>query len=174
MNVTLTGFMGAGKSSTGKRLAGLLGLPFIDTDSIIEQRHGPIAHIFAETGETEFRRIEREVIEEASRSGPVIIAVGGGAVLDAHNRRQLRRCGYIVHLAISPGAVWRRVGGRKHRPLLGDTPSLETIRSLMDRRAAAYADCDLEIRVDRRSPVQAARIIARWYGDKSASEATVL
>jgi shikimate kinase len=168
VNVVLTGFMGAGKTSTGKRLAGLLGLPFIDTDVEIERRHGAIAAIFTTQGEAAFRRIESAVIAEAVGTGPAVVAVGGGAVLDEQNRKLLRRLGYIVHLAISPRSALRRTSGRRRRPLLGETPGLESVSSLLARRATAYADCDLEIAVDRQTPLETARIIARWYHDKQS------
>jgi shikimate kinase len=100
MNIALTGFMGAGKTTTGRRLARLLDLAFIDTDAEIERRHGPISDIFKVQGETEFRKIEATLIADLSRAGPHVMAVGGGAVLDAQNRHALRQGGVIVHLAI--------------------------------------------------------------------------
>ena len=163
MNVALTGFMGAGKSTAGRRLARLLAIPFIDTDAEIEKEHGPIAAIFERQGESEFRRYEREAIERISRSGPVVLAVGGGAVLDAGNRRMLRRDGCIVNLTLKPETAYRRVAHRTHRPLLGATPTLETIREIMQSRAAAYADNDLSVAVDTKTPSAVAHIIARWY-----------
>src|SRR5579864_4278223 len=99
MNVALTGFMGAGKTTTGKRLSRLLGMDFIDTDAEIARRHGPIKEIFAMQGEQAFRRFEAAVIEEVVKAGPLVLAVGGGAVLDADNRKRLRNSGFIVHLA---------------------------------------------------------------------------
>jgi shikimate kinase len=166
MNVVLTGFMGAGKSSTGRRLAKLLQLPFVDTDAEIERRHGPVAEIFSSQGEAAFRRIESDVIAEASAGGPAVVAVGGGAVLDAANRAKLRSSSYIVHLAISARSAHRRVSGRRVRPLLGAQPRFESVAALLESRRAAYADCDLTLHVDHRTPAEAAKIIARWYGDK--------
>jgi len=166
MNLALTGFMGAGKTTTGRRLARLLGIAFIDTDAEIERRHGPISDIFKDHGETEFRKIEAAVIADLSRAGPHVLAVGGGAVLNAQNRRELRLGGVIVHLAVSAQSAWRRVSHRHHRPLLGEQPSLARVTALLEARAAAYADCDLTVRVDHRTPLGTARIIARWYDDE--------
>jgi shikimate kinase len=166
MNLALTGFMGAGKTTTGRRLARILGMAFIDTDAEIERRHGPISDIFKVQGEPEFRKIETALLAELSQAGPHVMAVGGGAVLDARNRQELRRGGVIVHLAVSPQSAWRRVSHRRHRPLLGEQPSLVTVTALLEARATAYADCDLTLRVDHRTPLGAARIIARWYEDE--------
>ena len=163
MNVALTGFMGAGKTTTGRRLARLLQLAFVDTDEEIERRHGAIGEIFASQGEASFRRLEAAVIAEFARAGPHVVAIGGGGVLDPINRQRLRRNGVIVHLAISAPSAWQRVSRRRHRPLLGERPDLATVTALLNARAAAYADCDLTIRVDHRTPLSTARIIARWY-----------
>ncbi len=174
MNVALTGFMGAGKTTTGRRLAKLLGLAFVDSDAELERLHGPISEIFNTRGEHEFRRLETNLIGRLSGAGPHIIAVGGGAVLDPANRQLLRRHGVIVHLAVSPTSAWRRVAHRKHRPLLGEHPDLAQVSALLASRAAAYADCDLTVRVDRRSPLGAARIIARWYEDQTGRKPSQL
>jgi len=171
MNVALTGFMGAGKTSTGRALARLLRVPFVDTDAEIERRHGPIPELFARHGEAHFRRCEAEVIAEYAAAQASVIAVGGGAVLEEANRRKLRERGVIVHLAVTPQTAYRRVLRRRHRPLLGPVPQLDAVRSLLSARAAAYADNDLTIHVDHRRPEAAARIIARWVNDRSGAAA---
>jgi shikimate kinase len=168
VNIAITGFMGAGKSTTGRRLAKLLGIPFVDTDAEIERAHGPITDIFSREGETQFRRYEAEVIERLSSDGPHVVAVGGGAVIDPANRAMLRRGGYIVNLALRPETAHKRVAHRSHRPLLGPAPSLEGLRALMQSRSAAYADNDLSIAVDSRTPQAVAHIIARWYRKRLA------
>ena len=116
MNVALTGFMGAGKSTTGRRLARILGIAFVDSDAELERIHGPIASIFSSRGALEFRRLETEMVERLSALGPRVIALGGGAVLEPANRRLLRHKGVIVHLKVSPATAWRRVAHRRHRP----------------------------------------------------------
>jgi len=166
MNVSLTGFMGAGKTSTGRSLARLLRLPFVDVDAEIQRRHGTISAIFEQQGEAVFRLYESAVIAECAASGPRVIAVGGGAVTSEDNRRHLRVNGVIVYLAVSPETAFRRVVRRQHRPLLGSQPDLGTVRRLLEEREAAYADNDLTIHVDRKTPAIAAKIIARWYGDR--------
>lgn len=171
MNVAITGFMGAGKSTAGKRLARLLHVPFVDTDTEIERAHGRIAEIFEREGEMQFRCYESEVIDQLSGPGPRVIAVGGGAVVDAANRRALRRYGVIVNLALKPETAYRRVSHRSHRPLLGAAPSVETIRSIMCERAEAYADNDLSIAVDSKTPLAIAHIIARWVRRRAPQSA---
>lgn len=163
MNVTITGFMGAGKTTAGRRLARLLGIPFADSDAEIERAYGPIAQIFETEGESAFRGREAETIARLCAGGPIVLAVGGGAVLDPANRAVMRRDGCIVNLALKAETAFARVAHRTHRPVLGAAPSLERIRELMTERAAAYADNDLSISVDARSPSAVAHIIARWY-----------
>jgi shikimate kinase len=163
--------MGAGKSTTGRRLAKLLQLPFVDTDAEIERRYGPVSQIFSTLGEAAFRRMESAIIAEASAGGPAVVAVGGGAMLDPANRATLRQTSYIVHLAISARSAYRRVSRRQHRPLLGEKPEFEKVAALLESRSQAYADCDLTLHVDRRNPAETAKIIARWYGDKQSEAA---
>lgn len=173
VNVTITGFMGAGKSTAGRRLARLLRIPFVDSDVEIERAYGPIAEIFERDGEAVFRARESETIARLCDEGPHVLAVGGGAVLDPANRAVMRRNGCIVNLALKPETAYSRVAHRTHRPLLGAVPTLETIRALMAERAPAYADNDLSIAVDARSPSAIAHIIAKWYRRKTAAEEAV-
>lgn len=164
--------MGAGKTTTGRRLARILQLRFIDLDEEIARRHGPIPAIFETEGEAVFRRYESVVLGEISTQGPLVLAVGGGAVLNDENRKRMREHGVIVHLSVTPSTALRRVARRKHRPLLGDRPDLVRIQSLLAARADAYADNDLAIRVDTKSPLTTARFIARWYLDMQKIAAT--
>ena len=173
VNVTITGFMGAGKTTAGRRLARLLGIPFADSDAEIERAYGPIAQIFATEGEAVFRERESETIARLCSGGPLVLAVGGGAVLDPANRVAMRRDGCIVNLALKPETAYSRVAHRTHRPVLGSSVELERIRELMAERAAAYADNDLSISVDARSPSAIAHIIARWYRRRIEDSAAV-
>ena len=138
-------------------------MPFVDTDAVIEEAHGSIAEIFRREGEAQFRRYESEAIAKLSRSGPMVIAVGGGAIVEPANRAALRSNGCIVNLAIKPETAFRRVAHRSHRPLLGAAPSVDTIARIMREREEAYADNDLSISVDSKSVSAVAHIIARWY-----------
>lgn len=166
MNVVLTGFMGAGKSTIGRRLARILGLPFIDTDAEITRTHGRIADIFSHEGEATFRAYERSQLEALAQREPAVVAVGGGAVVDPENRALLRRDGVIVHLTISAETAHARIVRRAHRPLLGAASSIAAVRALLAERARAYADNDFTIDVERRTAGAVAETIARWYRER--------
>ncbi|MDQ6780550.1 MAG: hypothetical protein M3Z37_05275, partial [Candidatus Eremiobacteraeota bacterium] len=134
--------------------------------------HGPIVDIFAQQGETAFRRFESAVLTKLMRGPAAVIAVGGGAVLEEKNRFRLRDKGYIVHLAVLPQTVVRRVAHRRHRPLLGPHPDSVSIQAILAARESAYADHDFRVQVDHRSPLGVARIIARWYNDRMSGVAS--
>jgi shikimate kinase len=169
MNLWLTGFMGAGKTTTGRRLARILRLPFADTDAEVEREHGPIAAIFESDGESRFRALESGVIDRLAKGGAAVVAVGGGAIVSAENRAAMRESGRIVHLSISAGGAHARVAHRSHRPLLGATPDLQTIEQVMSARVDAYADCDFCVTVDGRNPAAVAHVIARWFRHGAAT-----
>lgn len=155
--------MGAGKTTTARRLAKLLALPALDLDSEIELLHGPIGALFAAAGESSFRDIESRVLAQVLSAGPAVVALGGGAVIKEDNRKMIREYGAIVHLEVSAESALARVAHRVHRPMLGAVPSLERIQALLDERAAAYADHDFRVRVDGKTSLSVAHIIARWY-----------
>ena len=147
MNITLTGFMGAGKTAVGKRLAKRLGWTFVDLDERIAARTGkPIAQIFSEHSEAVFRRLERREVKRVIRGDQHVIATGGGAFLDPENRRLLKAIGPVVCLTAHPKTILERVKPTlATRPLLAAEPSLARIQQLMEQRAPAYAKADLTI-----------------------------
>ncbi|MFW6005891.1 MAG: shikimate kinase [Candidatus Bipolaricaulota bacterium] len=119
MKVYLIGFMGAGKSTVAPILADKLGIEWVDTDDLIEEKIGlSIPEIFEYYGEERFRELERETIEEVSRTGPKVVAVGGGAPMDEKNWRRMKSTGEVVYLEIGPEEVLDRVGSDGNRPLL--------------------------------------------------------
>ena len=137
MKVILIGFRGTGKTSVGRILAARLGLPFYDTDALIEQRAGmPIPEIFRRAGEAHFRALEREVVASL-RDVEGVIGTGGGAVCDPTNVADLRRHGRIYLLTAPPGVIHERIAG-SNRPGLTDLPPEEEVRTLFLRRKEAY------------------------------------
>ena len=148
MNITLTGFMGTGKTAVGKRLAKQLGWRFVDIDGLIVERAGmPVTKIFAEHGEAVFRRLEERTIRRVVRSHEQVIATGGGAFANPANRRVLRAVGPVICLTAAPQVILQRVSPTlASRPLLANAPSpLARIEQLMNQRASAYAHADLLI-----------------------------
>ena len=149
--ITLTGFMFSGKSSVGRKLAGRLGLKFVDLDSEIVRAAGsPIEKIFAEQGESEFRRLEREAVERVLPRPGQVVAVGGGAVIDPINLEIIRKHSYIIWLKVSVQTVlerWKESRGRR-RPLLQvEDPEQQIIR-LLTERSKFYSRCDFSIESD--------------------------
>jgi shikimate kinase len=115
--IVLMGFMGTGKSEVGRRLAQRLGRAFVDTDQLVEERAGKrVAAIFADDGEAAFRTLERTAVADAAARGGAVIAVGGGAVLDAENVRRLREAGVLVHLTARPEAILQRIAPPPRAP----------------------------------------------------------
>ncbi len=140
-NLVLTGFMGTGKTTVGYQLAQKLGMEFVDTDEMIESRHGPISRIFAERGEGEFRAIEREVARELGAKTGLVIATGGRMILDPENFKSLSRNGRIFCLVATPEEIHHRVMSdetRRDRPLLQVEDPRERIIELLSERQGEY------------------------------------
>jgi shikimate kinase/3-dehydroquinate synthase len=114
-HIAIAGFMGAGKSTVGARVAEVTARPFVDLDALIEKRHVPIPELFAR-GEAEFRRIEEETLAEVLAGTESVIALGGGAVLSPLNRERLRTRAFTVYLDVDLETAWARVRGTG-RPL---------------------------------------------------------
>jgi shikimate kinase len=151
-NIFLIGPMGSGKSAVGRQLARLLRLSFHDSDTDIEAKTGvDIAFIFEKEGETGFRLRERESIDRLTRLEGVVIATGGGAVIDPDNRRALAERGVVVYLETSVDQQLERTRHGKHRPLLNDTDPRTKLRELMRQRALLYREiADLTVSTDGR------------------------
>jgi shikimate kinase len=151
-NVFLIGPMGSGKSAVGRQLARVLRFSFHDSDADIEARTGvDIAFIFEKEGEAGFRLRERESIERLTRLDGVVIATGGGAVIDGDNRRLLAERGSVVYLETSIGQQLERTRHGRHRPLLNDTDPKEKLAELMRHRALLYAEiADITVSTDGR------------------------
>ncbi len=145
-NIILTGFMGTGKSSVGKLLAERLGYQYCDLDALIVAAAGfSINEIFARHGEAHFRRIEAEMVRSIANRSGLVVATGGGAVLDPENRRQLRAVGFIVNLTAPAVEILKRLQEDNDRPLLKEGKTLEQIGAMLQEREPFYADADIRI-----------------------------
>jgi len=139
--VCLIGLPGSGKSTVGRQLARRLGLGFLDTDHVIEQRIGcSIRLYFEREGEASFRDVEAAVIDELTLQHKGVLATGGGAVLREDNRRHLRERGHVVYLRSSPEEVFRRLRHDANRPLLQVGDPLARLRELFKARDPLYGE----------------------------------
>ena len=140
-NIFLIGPMGSGKTAVGRHLARLFRFTFYDSDADIEAKTGvDISFIFEKEGEAGFRVRERESIDRLTRLESIVLATGGGAVIDPDNRRVLAERGAVVYLETSIDQQLERTRHGRHRPLLNDTDPEERLKELMQRRAALYAE----------------------------------
>jgi shikimate kinase len=140
-NIILTGFMGTGKTTVGRLLAARLGFEFVDTDHVIEARHGPIASIFAAHGEGAFRSLERGLAQELAARRRLVISTGGRLMLDVANVASLGAEGRVVCLVATPEQILARVlgdGGGPVRPLLADGDPHQRIIELLAERKLGY------------------------------------
>jgi len=169
-NIFLIGPMGSGKTAVGKDLARMLDYPFLDSDHEIEQRTGAdIPLIFEREGEAGFRHREREAIAELSSRQDIVLATGGGAVLDADTRRELQQRGWVVYLETSVAQQAERAGRTRHRPLLHGADPTQRLGELLQVREPLYlAIADLTVSTNRRRVPAVAEFIAQQYRESLA------
>ncbi len=148
----LTGYMGSGKSSVGRKMSYRIRAPFMDTDSIIERRAGKtINEIFADEGENAFRDMETECLREIlqKEKGRFILSTGGGMPVREENRELMHRIGTVVYLKCSPETVYERLKGDTKRPLLAKDASLEKITAMLREREGIYeSNADIVVECD--------------------------
>src|SRR5690606_14896266 len=168
-NLVLVGPMGAGKSSIGKRLAGRFGLQFVDADREIEVRTGAtIPTIFECEGEAGFRARESAALADLLLREGLVIATGGGAVLDAGSRQRMRERGFVVYLQVSLERQLDRLARDRSRPLIAGDDREQVLRRLADERAPLYAGVaylcfDTDLLFPPQASTQLARQLqARW------------
>ncbi len=153
-NIVLTGFMASGKTEISKAIAQISQYKLIDTDDMIVEAAGmSINEIFAKYGEEEFRRIEHECICRAAQMSGMVIATGGGAVLNKENIKELRKKGKIFNLAPEFKVIEERLAAAAAtRPLL-QNQDIAAVKKRFEDRLPYYADCDCKIHViSGRSP----------------------
>lgn len=140
-NIYLVGLMGAGKTTVGRQLAKRLGRPFYDSDHEIVERTGvPIPTIFEIEGEEGFRRREAQTIAELSDAPAIVLATGGGVVLNPENRRRLHDTGWVVYLNVPPRLLYERTRHDRNRPLLNVPDPLAKLEELYAIRDPLYRD----------------------------------
>ncbi len=144
--------MGTGKSALGRKLAEMKNLRFIDSDDVIARgANKPIAQIFAEEGEAEFRRMEREFIEHGHPARGCVVALGGGLVTQPGMIEALRARGVLVCLIASPETILQRTRNNPSRPLLNVPDPEARIRELLAAREPFYQRAGTCIMTDGRS-----------------------
>ncbi|RIA55886.1 shikimate kinase [Dichotomicrobium thermohalophilum] len=145
-SLVLIGLMGAGKSAIGRRLGKRLGLRFVDADKEIEAAAGKtINEIFADHGEAYFRDGERRVIARLLSEGPIVLATGGGAYMNAETRAEISDKGLSIWLKADLDVLMERVSRRDTRPLLKAGDPREIMQRLMGERYPVYAGADITI-----------------------------
>ena len=154
-NVVLMGFMGAGKTTIGRKLAKAVECEFIDTDERIEiEQKRKISDIFAEDGEETFRDMETNLLKHLQdREEGFVLSIGGGMPVREENRTLLRNLGTVVYLKTSKAEIIRRVSGDKNRPLLQGGDLDEKVTNLMKAREQIYKDtAHKEVVTDGKNP----------------------
>ncbi|TCL70783.1 shikimate kinase [Hydrogenispora ethanolica] len=172
MKIALIGFMGTGKTLLGRMLAARLHYEFIDTDQLIEIRQGQsIAELFATRGEAYFRQLEQELARELAGRDGLVIATGGGFVLNPVNLERLREGGVIVSLIAPAETIYDRVKCNDDRPLLAVADPLARIRELLQQRAVIYQGADIVLDTSLKVPDElieelVSRLTAKGYGNE--------
>jgi shikimate kinase len=160
-NIVLIGFMGTGKTAVGRRLARRLKREFIDTDAEIEKLMGKtVAQIFARDGVVRFRSEEALLVKKLARREGMVIATGGGMVLNPENLLLLKENGILVALTASPEIIYNRVRSNKNRPLLHGNMK-EKIRELLRERADAYKAAEITVDTDNSSIAEIVEQVTR-------------
>jgi shikimate kinase len=163
-NLALVGFMGSGKSAVGRLAAQHLRFTFLDTDELIENEVGrSIPEIFAQLGEEAFRKYERDVVSALSARRDTVIATGGGLVADPSNLASLKTHALVICLWASPETIWARVRSQTHRPLLQTPDPPAKIRELLEQRAPAYRQADVQILTEFRSPKEVVQHVLHQF-----------
>lgn len=149
-NLFLIGPMGAGKSAVGRELARSLHLQFFDSDDEIEARTGvDIPFIFEKEGEAGFRKREAVVIDDLSKHEGIVLATGGGAIIDPTSRSHLGARGFVVYLRTSVAQQLERTRRGRERPMLAGGDHEEVLASLMENRDSLYSEiADLVVDTD--------------------------
>ena len=161
--------MGAGKSTVGRQLAEALSYTFRDSDQEIQRRTGvDIPTIFEFEGEEGFRNRERQVIEDMVAEDRIVLATGGGAILNAENRQNLAARGVVIYLHCSPEQQYSRTSRDRNRPLLQTEDPLARLREIMEERDPLYRQvADLVVSTEKRGTASVVKEIRRRLESES-------
>jgi shikimate kinase len=166
-NLILIGPMGSGKTAVGKQLARDLGMAFVDADAEIERRTGvDIPFIFEKEGEAGFREREKEVIAQLVKLEQVVLATGGGAVLNADNRAAIKQSGTVIYLHASVDEQLRRTSRSHNRPLLKSSDPRAVLEGLMAVRRPLYEEvADVFMDTTGRQVAAVADALRAWLAE---------
>ena len=176
-NICLIGYMGSGKTTVGRLVAGKLAMELKDTDELITMKEGrSISDIFSNDGEAYFRELENRLLNELAKEGKLkdtVLSTGGGLPVDVRNRPLLKRIGTVIYLKASAASLNERVGDDTGRPLLDADDRLSRIEDMLKIRGPIYEECaDHIIETDSLSieetVTEVVRIVTSWQ-DKSKS-----
>ncbi|MDD3371916.1 MAG: shikimate kinase [Alphaproteobacteria bacterium] len=169
--IVLLGMMGAGKTSVGQALAGLLSVPFFDSDTEIEAAAGcSVSQIFADYGETEFRRLEKQVIARLLDGGPCVLSLGGGAFMTEETKARVKEKALSVWLKVDRKILLERVTRNDSRPLLRGSDQKEKLERLLTEREPVYAQADLTVSCDDRPVPENAQTLLAAIQAESKSQ----
>ncbi|QDC01163.1 shikimate kinase [Mesorhizobium sp. 8] len=166
-SVVFVGLMGAGKTAIGRKVAGMLGLPFIDSDHEIEAvSRMTIPDLFERYGEAEFRALEQRVIHRLlTENGPQVLSTGGGAFMNEQTREAIAEHGVSVWLKADLDLLMERVSKKQNRPLLKNDDPRAVLQRLMDVRYPVYATAEITVTTrDERKEVIAAEVVEALAG----------
>jgi shikimate kinase len=166
--IVVIGFMGAGKSSVGRTLARMTGLPRFDTDEMVAERFGlTVSEIFETQGEEAFRKAEAEALQELAGKRGAIITTGGGILLRPENADLVRQLGTVVHLEADEETLFRRINRRTTRPLLRTENPRTTLTKLLQVRMPLYrAAADIKVDTSHLTHDQVAKKILNYIENR--------
>lgn len=166
--IILTGFMGTGKTAVGQLLAKELKLRFVDTDHLIEEEYGQsIVEIFEKQGESTFRDYEKKVVQKVLSEKGIVMATGGGAVLDDENLKLMKEKGTLIALSASAEVIFQRISQLGDRPLLRTRNQLETIKNLISHRSPYYCQADFIVDTSGKSVEQTVQELLKVLHEKN-------
>jgi shikimate kinase len=166
-HLIFVGLAGSGKSSIGRAVAARLGRPFIDLDTEIVRREGvaTVGEIFRGRGEAYFRGLEATLTAELARSKGLVVAPGGGWIMNQANVDLVRPVAYIIYLQVSPETALGRIGAdRANRPLLDHPNPVGQLQSQLGIRGSKYEEADFVIDTETLSEQEVTESVLRRYG----------